>query len=248
MTALAICVDPKNGIVFASDGVCYEDDGTLIGLGSKIVLMPESNCAMMCRGAGAFGPALRNHIGLGIYSLDDLMEYIVETSKAVLDAYLKHYCISEAPVSVIVGGWSEENSRFEAFRFGSHERRWKNHESGEWKKLDPWTVEPIDGLWAAPWPPTELYEQFSIDPNAITDAYDFTARLVCASRQRKAKLSDRPDAPEGYGVGGFLQMTVLEKDNMRSSIVHRWPDVIGEKIDPTRGEPMPAFLTVPPAS
>lgn len=40
-----------------------------------------------------------------------------------------------------------------------------------------------------------------------------------------------PGHPETTAVGGFRQHTVLTKYGVHTQIAHRWPDVIGERIE-----------------
>ncbi|OAH36870.1 hypothetical protein AX289_29195 [Methylorubrum populi] len=43
---------------------------------------------------------------------------------------------------------------------------------------------------------------------------------------------------EYHSVGGFIQETGIGHDGISSSIIHRWPDVIGERINPFAAEPV----------
>lgn len=242
MTALAIGI-AKNAIVLASDGAVTDGDGTLVGFESKVVLLPEHNALIACRGVGGFGTALHQRIGVDVTDFDSLLDYIPSKSAAVLEAYIQHYGLDDAPISIIVAGWSESRQQYEGYRLGKQEWQPKSVGGGEWEEMLPWTLLPIDGcLWARPWPSAELYGRFGIDPKpqGSIDIFKYTATLVCAARFRPE--STGPNTPEHYGVGGFLQMTMLERDYISTSIVHRWPDVIGERIDPTHGEALPTFL------
>jgi hypothetical protein len=49
----------------------------------------------------------------------------------------------------------------------------------------------------------------------------------------RGPLSVERDASQMvYGVGGFIQHTVITRLSIRSSVIHRWADEIGKAIDP----------------
>ena len=67
MTALAI-LPLDDGIVVACDAALYDPrDGTLVGLTSKVALVPEWNCIIAQRGVGLFLQAVRYQLSaLGV--------------------------------------------------------------------------------------------------------------------------------------------------------------------------------------
>lgn len=76
------------------------------------------------------------------------------------------------------------------------------------------------------------------------DATAYVTRAVCAARSERTP----PELNQGrslYSVGGFVQLTVMRLDKIETSIIHRWPDKIGQLIDGAAGEPVPGFLCQP---
>jgi hypothetical protein len=52
-----------------------------------------------------------------------------------------------------------------------------------------------------------------------------------AMRRKPAKSVSRPDLPEVYGIGGHIDWTVVIPGGTATVRVHRWPDVVGERIE-----------------
>jgi hypothetical protein len=58
MTAIFMARMPE-GIIAASDGALYAQDGTLTHVVSKLVLMPENDCVVPLRGPWLYHAALQ---------------------------------------------------------------------------------------------------------------------------------------------------------------------------------------------
>lgn len=78
---------------------------------------------------------------------------------------------------------------------------------------------------------------------------DFAVRAIIACRFCPGGADDAQAATDPYCcVGGILQLTTLERDAIISRVVHRWPDVIGQRMDPHHGaidKQVPAWLLEP---
>lgn len=55
---------------------------------------------------------------------------------------------------------------------------------------------------------------------------------VEAIRATPLPMGQGPDAPVGCLASAFLQRTVVTSEGVTSSVIHRWPDRLGEKINP----------------
>ncbi|PXW59822.1 hypothetical protein [Methylobacterium sp. B4] len=64
---------------------------------------------------------------------------------------------------------------------------------------------------------------------------------VAACRLHR-ETDDAEGAASIHYVGGFLQLTTLYREAAFTRIVHRWPDPLGEPIDPKRGDLLPAWI------
>jgi len=240
MTAIAI-YRSQDSIVFASDGASYDpSNGAFTGCTSKVALMPEWSCVIAQRGAGGFLALLRARLGPEVVDFDDLLDRLPTHTRGLhADFVARGYPYPN--VSLFIGGWSEARERFETYTLRSRDISLPNAEGGEPFSIEAFKLAPLPEFHAAPYPTEELFERFGAGTNALPmTAADLTLRTVCAARALRCAPSEEDKCE--YVVGGFLQLTILKRNEIASEIVHRWPDPVGEKIDPTRGEPLPAFL------
>lgn len=241
MTAIAI-FRLDDGVVIASDGAAYASTtGCLTGLTSKVVLAPEWSCVLAQRGAGGVVQLIRSRIGFEVLTFDDLLDVIVGVAIDVYDSYKVFGYDDDARFSLFLAGWSETRERFETYQLRTHGHEAHAEGTGEVLVVEPFQLTPLPFVYLAPGG-GEHMERFGVmEAIAANDPIPATVRAVCAARQ----LRNVSDEAAEHCVGGFIQLTIVRRDKVESTIVHRWPDVIGEPIDPTRGEPLPAFLSVP---
>lgn len=235
MTALAI-LPLDDGIVIAADGALYDPgNGNLVGLTSKIVLVPEWNCIIAQRGVSLFLNAVRYQLAaLGVASFDDATSQIVTAAKEVHGQFFGD---EDGYWSLFLAGRSDERAKFEVWSLRSAAFEYRD-ENGVSKTVAPFTLHPLTGFYCAPNPSAESLAKFGISgtpefPGNVEQAESFVAKIVAAARTT-------PDTNGFFNVGGFLQTAMLFRDNIVSSIVHRWPDKIGGKIDPS-GDIPPTF-------
>jgi hypothetical protein len=245
MTCIAIVRDTANGVYIASDGVCYDDNGIVLGFDSKVVLIPDWNCVLGSTGAGQFGLAFRQQSALDIHSFDDLIKCVVKRAQAVHQRYVDHYGFDDR-VTLVLAGWSDARQRFETYKLCSHE---DNDYADPPVEQAPWSLISLPYIWSSVAPRPEDAPRFglnwpNLDGGGVTHAIGMTARLVCAARARSGPLPavDIKDTARAYACGGFLQLTTLTRDCITSEIIHRWPDRVGSTVDPSVGDPMPADL------
>jgi hypothetical protein len=245
MTAIAFYVDPHGGIFVASDGAIYESGtGLLQGFVSKVVMMPEIETVFAMRGNGGFFPALQSLIVARYTDFDGLVADIEDLTRKAFDAYVDAYDAHEASITIALGGFSRSSGQYAAYRLSSSERQIIRGENTE--VLPAWQPDLVDGIWVAPISPTSIQVQFGLypAPSVETDQQllNYLARMVCAARQSTTTPTDADPDPVLHTVGGFLQITILRQESCFTAITHRWPDVVGEPIDPNRGDAMPPYL------
>lgn len=244
MTAFAV-MPSVDRIVIASDGaVCSPNDFSLLGFASKVVLIPEWSCVFAVRGTAGFAQSLYMNLGWR-RDFDDMLTVICDASQSLHAQYVDHYKVG-SHWSMMIAGWSTARAQAEMYLLRSREYKMINMQTGELDVIAPYKLYGTWSLLAAPMPDSELRQKFGIDLTkaAEADPVGLTCRLVAAARwQADNEFSDG----DVCMIGGFIQSTVLMRDRITTEIVHHWPDPIGEKIDPTRGEPLPAFLKMPAA-
>jgi hypothetical protein len=229
-------------IALSSDGALVDSKTlNLLANCSKVVLMPECSCIIAQRGAGGMLQALRWRLGVP-FDFDDILQHIVGITREINVDIVREYTF-ERQWSLVIGGWSDSRERFELYSLRSRDFEMPNGLSGGVDTIPAFTLYPIDGFIASPMPTSEQLLPFGVDWNNLTmDAISLTQRVACATRGMPEAAQNTGAELSGFMIGGFLQTTVLYRDHITSSIVHRWPDVIGEKIDPTRGEQRPPWL------
>jgi len=246
MTAL-VFIRRDDGLIVASDGAIGAQDGSgvVLGLRSKVLLIPEWSMIIGFRGHVAVKFEIHRDMH-PLRSFDEFVDGISYELKAVVER-LVDAGVADAHGTLFFGGWSDRAQAFESYRVGSREREIHGGEQQE-ATIRPYTLTPLAICHAAPTVPSALYQRFGIvfDCKTDVDEQNLALRLVCAAR-----ADDTSEDGKAYPIGGFLQLTVATRDFVQTSIVHRWPDVIGEPIDHSRGEAMPAFLGIaagPPLS
>lgn len=248
MTAIAIVCAPASGIVIASDGAAYDDDGVLRQVHPKVELYPHMSCAIGARGAGPANGYVKEW--LTAYGISDHAQVLLRLPDAARDA-ARHLDLSDYPherhFSLFVCGWSEERQEFETHVLRSRESTGAA-EDGSAKTIPPFTIHPLPWIHFAPPPYDDAAEHCGLEhPELVAtkaeplDAVSYAVRAVCAARA--ARFPPELDGRRFYGVGGFIQVTTVQRDTITTTIVHRWPDQVGEVLDGTAGELMPLFLT-----
>ena len=128
----------------------------------------------------------------------------------------------------LIGGWSKSKERYRGFYIAT-----SNTEMMEYKAFDMQSYTSF----SKPNPDTaSLAREGIADIDAALNEMDIVSlaiRLMLAQRTSLMGLHGETDQ-KGYGVGGFCQITQLQQGAVNSMIALRWPDVIGEKIDPSR--------------
>ena len=217
-------------IEFCTDGAGYlakAEDAALGQFVSKIMIFPEISCALCCRGPGLFLSAVHRHISGCFIDFDAMLSALVDIAKTnYADLQIFHKDEDIEDFELIVGGWSEKNSRFETYGIVSHDL-WVD------KGYPPWTVTPLSEFYAVPWPEEEDIKSLGLrghDGKLLVSSPSGMPLFMQAQRMRKIPLATSCLA------GGFIQKTSLWKDFALTSIVFRWADKIGEIVEPHPGE------------
>jgi hypothetical protein len=237
MTAL-VFIRRDDGLIVASDGAIGAQDGsgTVLGLRSKVLLIPEWSTIIGFRGHVAVKYEIHRDMH-PIRSFDEFVDGIALELEVVI-ARLSVAGVVDPHGTLFFGGWSDRAQAFESYRVGSREREIHGGKQEE-EIIAPYTLTPLAICHAAPAVPSSLYQKFGIDFDCKTaaDEQNLALRLVCAAR-----ADDSSEDSKSYPIGGFLQLSVAARDFVQTATVHRWPDVIGARVDLTLGEAMPAFL------
>lgn len=143
--------------------------------------------------------------------------------------------------SLMIGGYSEERGRFETYSL--RDRDFDRGYEGAPEIQPAFTLAPLPAIHFAPMPSEGAQRAADMD-DFTTGAHDgpsLAVRAICAARLDRNGSVECP-ADEDHSVGAFVQLTILSKGRIDSNIVHRWPDPVGEPINPSRGELLPVWL------
>ena len=234
----------EDQILTVADGAFYHPSGKVVGFTTKMLHLNEHQTVMVCQGPAFLLRYVNFHTLTNIDGFDQII--------TMLPGLLKH-AYEQMPVEFgksrmfycAVGGYSRERDRFESYYIRSGERE----AAGQYSLPgEQWELMPAPAMIGAPWPGADDEAAFGLvrPEGAEPQALSCGIRLVAAARQIPA-TAEHGAREGGCYVGGFIEVSALWRDRYTSEIVHRWPDRIGEFIDPKAGEPMPAFLENLPA-
>lgn len=245
MTAFAM-IRLDDRIVIAADGAMYMPGGQIAAFGSKILQLPHISAALVCAGPSFLLRYLNLKLGANLSCFDDLL---CEAPEALHYAYEDFESDIEwkSPFYMGLCGYSVERERFESYYLRSVDRE----ESGAFSLPGAaWELMPAPMAFAMPWPSDEACRRvLLITP--VNEGYAFDPEILAIKVIGASRFAASDGLHgEGYGVhlvGGFIEMVTIRKDLALSQIVHRWPDRIGEAIDPEDGEPLPQWVLNKPA-
>ncbi|MFK5596605.1 hypothetical protein ACFZ8E_06320 [Methylobacterium sp. HMF5984] len=214
MTALNIFCEESRADIW-SDGAYLRPDGTLDSIASKVVVLGGVPAAVAVAGPSDLQLVVMLHLAARFASYDDLCDGAVEA--------LRNHPFGDDRLtqsSFAWAGWSERRQRITAHVVTSEGipgglEAWQRGEA--WRFINPNPPQLVPGL-----------ARRGLDllkPDAITE--DEAASLMRA--QRALRMPLRETLGESI-VGGFMQHTVVTRDEISTRVVERWPDVIGQMI------------------
>ncbi|MDV2987413.1 UNVERIFIED_CONTAM: hypothetical protein Q9R58_24180 [Methylobacteriaceae bacterium AG10] len=242
MTAIFMARMP-DGIIAAADGAFYGQDGTLTGVVSKLVLMPEKDCVVTLQGPFFYHVALRAGLGEAT-DFDGVLSRIVDLTANAWLAAANDYGYSRA-FAMLIGGFSEARQQWETYWLNSEP--WE--QGGMQEPYEAWELTPALATVWIPGYGREACAAVGMDPDRPLGEQgmgcaEIAVRIICAARQQRIPIHG-DDANGTCQVGGFVQLAQLNRGTAWSEIAHRWPDVIGFRLNPANGPQLPSFERQP---
>lgn len=244
MSAIALILTEEYAL-FAGDGVGSDPDtGALSCFMSKIRLLPDLGAALAGTGIGGFDHLMQWFMPRNVVTFDDLVDALPGLVRHVHDhiAGLGLGDICPSDTNIVLAGWSPRNQRFEGWRVVTYPKKTLNADGVTEGVLEPWTLHPMParGMWCSAAAPRATLERFGIFGENPGDDVDQLTRMICAAR---ADSGIATDTGHRFNAGGYVQLAMIQRDQVQSWIAHRWPeDVIGKPVDPNLGDPMPRYL------
>ncbi len=199
----------EDGIVLLTDGAWYTSEGIVQAIASKILVLPHIPAAIAARGPVALQPLLFG-IAYPCRDFEDLL-----TSLKNFEDHLVSFVKSNSNVDnplldqfeVLIAGYSHERKGFETYVTANYQ-----------------SLTLLSGDQVSPPPDAAIIKQSGWQIPALNrfDADRDGLRLMDCQRA----------IGPPHVVGGFVQKTIVERDGVRSSIIHTWPDEVGRKINP----------------
>lgn len=211
-----IAVKYADRVEVMTDGAMYEDDGTLVAIERKIHVSTVVPLAVTGRGHNVAEVAtVITSIADACGSFDDTIDRMYR-----LLAMRKGTTVPK-DAEFLIAGISERHGPV-LLHFATTQIQ---------GYPEAWTIQDLgDGVLAggSEIPPPELYEG--------REFKDFGPDILKLARTQKSINPTRPDLPPVFGIGGRIDHTVVTTSQIVVECIHRWPDVIGTKIDPTQDD------------
>jgi hypothetical protein len=208
-----------------SDGAATDPTGKLAHLIHKVTPIAHLNVAIGVRGTRTAASMIIDAIAAGASSYDELQSRIadilrssIEPTRKVLEPQFGPHALA---CDVVVGGWSQTR--------GLHAYVIATSDANAAHGLRAWTPVEIAGTLFMPGdePLTANFARLQLE---FSDAK--AIELVTRQRAMVAPSVNDPHVPGPHAVGGFVQLTTVRRDSIETRILHRWPDVIGQGIQP----------------
>jgi hypothetical protein len=204
MTAF-LAVRQPDSVTILIDGASYDPSGVVVRLAPKFVTLPGSNSVLVTRG-------LQTPIELldRLFPFESLRTMMTRADVIVSSARRagRHQHGPIGAFEVLIAG--VENGRARYFYSPSE---------GNFRELDD--------FYFAAGPVLDVRTMLAAGCQPLDDAAEFDTfkhGLPMMEAFRRTPIDGL------YGVGGFVTETRIGVNGIRSRIIHRWPDEIGQKI------------------
>lgn len=226
MTA-CVFITGSNGIEVFSDGAAYDDDGVLGHYSLKVDLLPHIPAIVFARGGGSVTDYAKRYLSI-LPTFDDM---VTQMASAIKRASIMGKIVANDPlnIGVIIGGFSESAQEWQAWRMGARA------DGGEIVP-ESFKADRLPSFYAEPWPDAASIEAVGLgteDDFRWNHTVSDGIALMEAIRRSEQQLHPDSDMM-GCLCGGFVQRSVVTMEMTATEIVHRWPDKIGEKMNPGR--------------
>lgn len=240
MTAINIlCRKQRDAIYLLTDGAHYTNDGIFVGNSTKVFLEPHWPGIITGRGVAIAVPILGTALSVRFATFDALVENI----EAALPGMVEYYGIKK-DAELVIAGFSKIRGAPEAYLINTTDTipDGMTPAAVETAKADgslpeKFKLQRLDDNVCSPAPTiaavqgaTELghmvgFDLASDDPKIIESSL-----IQLVDTQRHSIYEDGL-----CWVGGNALLTILRgSGDVEQRIVKRWPDVIGEVMDPKR--------------
>jgi hypothetical protein len=208
----SVCYDDR--VELLTDGAVYLPDGTLVDIREKVWRSPSLPLAVTGRGSMAFEAFAETILTMS----EDTVDAVLERTRTLLEE--AKGVILSAPCEVLLAGISEARGPSVAFFTTAN----------VYPQYEPWTLYDVGPDFGGGNALTE--EEVTRLPSADNGLAECGVALFEAMRSKPGLNPAAPHLPEIYGIGGHVDLTIINADGATTTRLHTWPDVVGQKIDP----------------
>ncbi|PTE08206.1 hypothetical protein C9427_21395 [Mesorhizobium helmanticense] len=205
----------NDSVELLSDGAVYLPDGTLIDIREKVWRSPGLPLAVTGRGSMAFEAYAETILAMS----EDSVDAVIERTHTLLEQ-AKKGVVSSAPCEVLLAGLSETRGPFLAF-FST---------ADVYPQFEPFILHDVGPDFGGGNALTA--EEIAALPSAEEGLGKCGVALFETMRGKPGLNPAAPHMPAIHGIGGHIDLTVINANGATTTRLHEWPDVIGEKIDP----------------
>ncbi|HEY4200057.1 MAG TPA: hypothetical protein VGM83_05815 [Devosiaceae bacterium] len=205
-----------------TDGAAYRNDGTIVGENAKVYALPHLNAVITVRGSQAAFAMIAGWLTCNVFAYNDLRHSLPEILSVLTPADG-----AGETIEVVVAGFTNAGGA-DSFFIVNHDR---HPEAPILKALTIGGISMMPGgdsvkVAVEPLFPVPMTNVDQLDPEEIGLA------IMGAQRQILDDVPGLLRAAKAHLVGRFAQMTSIYRDHIDTRILKRWPDPIGDKINP----------------
>jgi hypothetical protein len=234
MSVVNVVCQPQCAIVL-TDGATYSADGIIRGLGQKVFTATSWPGLVAGRGTAIATVILGQALSWRFSTFDQAVAGV----QNALPELVALYGLDQSD-ELILAGWSEDRSQAESYVIYTGDDLPEGMDEDDLDKLvqaggirPPAAFELIKlpAVVAGPLLGAEITEASGYRGINANDDYEKVIsglRLLIECQRHDNFIGDGGK----HLVGGFAQLTTVWPDKIEQRILHRWPDVIGELINP----------------
>jgi hypothetical protein len=228
-----ISLRQREAVHILCDGAVYDSGGTLQGVLSKSFAIPHLSAVIAARGPAVALPFIATRLSTLFSSFDELAAGIeAELPKIIEDSETLFALSGATSTEMAVIGWSEKDDIGKAFTIQTDDASETRAEYADIEQPESFKLIERPVAFALPAPSAEIMRaaglRSDIDIDKIVPEIDL---LQIMEMQRQSLIEF--NGQEIYVVGGLaLLSTVRRGGTITQRVIHRWPDAIGELIQP----------------
>lgn len=233
----------SNEICLLTDGAAYDVDGIVRYLGRKVTIGKVARIAVTTRGNHVMGRQYQQELcnQADADGVDHALEaFAIALPRLGMRPKLRGFDRMEWHICA----WSETRG---LIRLSAHNLPYT------WSGEEPLTLTPANpakSYQALPGAGAEQLFACGVQPRAVGESLShWVDRIGAAFMEAQRRTKGQPtgvDCDAQFVVGGQADLTVVTRDGVAVKMLRKWPDRIGEPIDPFGGAenvvPLPRHL------